>query len=191
MKNVKAFAQVGLMKKPSWLRGELVSRDENNATVIVYGNTLVLENHKVKEWERLKFVDGVCEKLTEFQDQNWDQLKDHCKNMVAKFLPEIVLNFDDQEKIVTVDDDIQIMGGVIEQESIARFFEIPVWTVTQFCTRYYGRMQPPDVDEIDLGNSRSSLGAARILVESIIRNRLDQYCEAITDDELVRSFNDY
>lgn len=191
MKNVKALVQIGLMKKPSWLRGELVSRDENQTTVIVSGNTLTLENYKVKTWEPLKFVNGVCEQLDQFQNSNWEDLKHHCKEIVSKFLPDVVLNIDEQEKTISVDDYIQIMAGVIEQESIARFFEVPTWNLTQFVTHYYGRLQPPDVDEVDLGSSRSNLGAARLLVESIMRNRLDDYCQVIADDELARSFNDY
>jgi len=194
MKNVKAFVQVGLMKKPSWLRGELVSRDQENATVIVAGNTLVLENHKVKEWKTLEWIMGDnhvsrCKELEEFQEQNWEDLKIQCEGMVSKFLPDVVLKFDENEKMISVEDHIQIMAGVVEKESIVRFFEVPAWTVTQFEERYYGRLQPPDVDEIDLGSSQSNLGAARLLVESIMRNSLDAYCQVIMDDQLAREYD--
>lgn len=191
---IKAFAQVGLMKKPSWLRGELVSRDQENATVVVAGNTLVLENHKVKEWTALEWIMGDdhtsrCKELEDFQDQNWEDLKIQCERMVSKFVPDVVLKFDEKEKTISVGDHIQIMAGVVEKESIVRFFEVPAWTITQFEERYYGRLQPPDVDEIDLGSSQSNLGTARLLVESIMRNSLDEYCQVIMDDQFAREYD--
>lgn len=171
---IKALVQIGLMKEPRWLRGTLVEQ----GIAEVNGNRLSLEPGKIMLWEPLEWVDGICPAIEDFAEDNWEGLKEYVAKGMKEFFPEENYRFDDRERIVyACDDNISIGAGLTEVKSIGRFFEVPTWTVTEYRTQYYGRMQPPDVDEVLLGESRSSIGAARILVDAIWKARNDSFWE--------------
>lgn len=171
---IKAFVQIGLMKEPRWIRGTLVEQ----GIAEVNGNRLTLEPGKIMLWEQLEWKDGVCPAVDNFAEENWEDLKEYVAKGMKEFFPEENYRFDDKEKIVyACDDNITIGADIQEIKSIARFFEVPTWTVTEYRTAYYGHLQPPDVDEISLGESRSSLGAAKILVDAIWKEKSGAFWE--------------
>lgn len=171
---IKAFVQIGLMKEPRWLRGTLVEQ----GIAEVNGNRLTLEPGKIVLWEPLEWENGTCPALEKFAEENWESLKEYVIKGMKEFFPEENYRFDDKEKIVyACDDNISIGVGVEEVKTIARLFETPSWTVTEYRTAYYGHLQPPDVDEITVGSSRSSLGAASILVDAIWKERSSAFWE--------------
>jgi hypothetical protein len=172
---VKAFVQIGLMKKPEWVKGTLVEE----GVVNVSGNRLSLEPGNIKLWETLEWKDGTCSELDSFAEENWESLKEHVSEGMKHFFPDVSLRFDDEERIVyACDDGISIGAGVTEIKTIARFKEVPVWMVNEYHTFYYGRMQPPDVDEVCVGESASSWKAARILLDAIWKMRADAFWES-------------
>lgn len=183
-KDIKALVQVGLMRKPSWLKGTLIERGSKTSTVEVSGNTVVVENYNVKEWKPLTFVDGVCEEIQQFQNSTWEEVKQVVKDALAKFFPDETVRFDEEEKIVYIGqgDDLTIGSGVTERTSIARITELPCWSVHFYKTVYYGHLQPPDVDEINCGDSTTAIGIARILIETLSRFRIEEYFESVSLD---------
>lgn len=111
MKNgeeIKAFVQVGLMKKPEWKKGTLVASNrglelqelkdlgfkvrvqhQDEYLVDVVGNKLYLDRSKIKQWKPLKFVrndyEYHCEEVNNFIEKTWEDLKIKCKNAVGHF----------------------------------------------------------------------------------------------------------
>lgn len=182
-KDIKALVQVGLMRKPNWLTGTLIERGPEKSTVLVSGNTVVVENYNVKEWKPLKFVDGVCKEIQDFQNSTWDEVKQVVKNALDNFFPDEVVRFDEDEKIIYIgtNDDLSIGSGVTERTSIVRISELPCWSLSFFKT-FYSHMQPPDVDEINCGDSTTAIGIARILIETLSRFRIEEYFENVNLD---------
>lgn len=210
MKNgdeIKAFVQIGLMKKPEWKKGKLIASNRNlelqelkdlgfkarvqhqdEYLVEVYGNRLYLEPSKVRQWKPLKFkqVDREyhCEKIDEFISKQWEDLKAKCENAVKQFFPDVTLTVNEQEKIISVDDYLTVACGVTEKQSIASFFEVPAWEIVLWVPIAATRWEPPDVEERNCGFSETTIGAARLLVDNIWRLRSEDYWQNIQDAEL-------
>lgn len=185
---IKAFVQIGLMRQPKWLKGTLVKREEKNSTVSVSGQTLTVENHNVKEFRELSYKDGLCEQLENFKNQNWEELKTVVTDAVAKFFPDQILRSDEDEKILYVgpDDDLSIGVGTVERKTIASFIEEPCWTVTLY-KMIYSYSEPPDAEEINCGDSTTTIGIARILVDTLWRFKTDEYFETLSIDRWAES----
>lgn len=182
MKKIKAFVQVGLMKKPEWIKGKLLERTDTHSVVSVAGNTLTLENRDVKEFKELAYVDGVCQQIEDFKNNNWEEMKQVVKDALAKFFPKETVREDEVEKILYIgSDDLTIGVGTVERKTIVSFIEEPCWTVSYWKT-HYSYSTPPDAEEVNCGDSTTSIGIARILVDAIWRFESDQYFETISLD---------
>jgi hypothetical protein len=174
---IKAFVQVGLMRKPRWIRGTLLEGGE----VDVAGNKLHLETGKVKLWQPLEYVDGRSPKLDSFCEESWEGLKKVVTESVERYFPGEKIRFDDDEKIIYVNDDLTVAGGVKEMETIAAFREIPVWNVTYFKGIAATRWEPEDVEEVNCGDSSTTIGAARILIDNLWKFHTEGYWESLEE----------
>lgn len=178
---IKAFCKIGLMRRPEWVVGTFVGREGDKVVVSIHNQTHSLESREVKEWKPLTFKNGVCKEAEEFQQQNWDDLKVVISRALEHFFPKTNPVFNDEEKTIHFDDDVVVGPGVIETESIVRFFERPCWTVTAYHTFSYSHLQPPDVDEINLGDSTTNIGITRILIDALWRIKSEPYWDNQTD----------
>jgi len=219
MKNgdeIKVFAQVGLMKKPRWIKGNLIACNRNleiqelknlgfkvrvnhqdEYLVDVYGNKLFLTSENVREWRPLKFGSSPefkCDKMDDFVARQWEDLKKKCQDSVAQFFPEIVLKFDDKEHTISVEDNygpyLTVAPAVCEKKSIVAFFEVPAWEVVYWVPVPATRWEPPDVDEKNCGFAETTIGAARLLVDNIWKIRSEDYWQGISDSELASEFSE-
>jgi hypothetical protein len=174
---IKAFVQVGLMRKPRWILGTLV--EEN--VVQVSGNKVCLERGKIKLWQPLEYVDGRWPKFDSFREENWKDLKKIVTESVERYFPGEHIRIDDEEKIIYVNEDLSVGPGVKEMETIAAFREIPVWTVTHFRGIAATRWEPADVEEVNCGDSSTTIGAARILVDNLWKFHTEGYWESLEE----------
>ena len=185
---IKAFVQVGLMKEPRWLQGTLLEGGEvsvygitNNLGTInvrnsgAFGTKLHLETGKVKLWQPL--VDG---KLDSFREDGWEDLKRVVADAVGKFFPHDQIRFDDEAPAIYVNH-LVVAVGVKEMETIASFREIPVWTVSYFKGIAATRWEPDDVEEVDCGDSSTTIGAARIIVDNLWEYHTEGYWESLNE----------
>lgn len=214
MKNgeeIKAFVQVGLMKKPEWKKGTLVASNrglelqelkdlgfkvrvqhQDEYLVDVVGNKLYLDRSKIKQWKPLKFVrndyEYHCEEVNNFIEKTWEDLKIKCKNAVGHFFPEVELKINEQEKVISVEDQygpaLTVACGVEEKTSIVSFFEVPAWEVVMWVPIPATRHEPEDVDERNCGYSQTTIGAAKLLVDNLWRFRSEGYWQEVSDSEL-------
>jgi hypothetical protein len=174
---IKAFVQVGLMKKPRWIRGVLLE----GGLVEVSGNRVCVEQGKVKLWQPLEFVDGRCPKLDAFCEETWEDLKKVVTESVERYFPGENLRIDENEKIIYVNEDLTVGPGVKEAETIAAFREIPVWTVSYFKGIAATRWEPEDVEEVNCGDSSTTIGAARILLDNLWKFHTEGYWESLEE----------
>lgn len=209
---VKAFVKVGLMKKHEWRKGTLVAsnrnldvqelknlgfavrvKHEDEYLVEVSGNRLILTAENVRLWEPLPFVrndknEYSCQKHEEFVANNWEKLKHHCKVGVEKFFPDVTLTIKEDEKTISVEDQygpyLTVAPSVMEKRSIVKFFEVPAWEIVLWVPTPGTRWEPPDVEEKNCGQSETTIGAARLLVDNIWRLRTEDYWQSIQDSEL-------
>lgn len=214
MKNgdqIKAFVQIGLMKKPEWVKGTLVAcnrdlglqelkdlgfkarvKHEDEYLVEIHGKNHYLEPSKVRLWEPLKFVqinhEYHCEKVDDFINSNWEGLKARCQDAVNKFFPDVKLNINEEEKVISVEDQygpyLTVACGVKEIQSIARFFEVPAWEIVLWVQIPATRWEPADVEERNCGFSQTTIGAARLLVDNIWNLRSGDYFQNLQDAEI-------
>lgn len=204
---IKALVQVGLMKNPDWLRGTVIAsnrglglqelkdagfkarvKHEDEYLVEVSGNRLVVTPDKVRLWEPLEHdADGPV--VREFAERNWLELKRHVAEAARHFLPGDDVKINEEDKTITIND-VTVAPNYTEVRSIAAFREVPCWTVSYWQDVQYSRLQPPDSDEVICGNSMSTIGAARLLIDSVLKARADGYWDAVADDEMARSFTE-
>lgn len=213
---IKAFVKVGLMREEKWTNGTLIARNhdlglqelkdlgfyprvnhQNEYLVDVAGNRLILTPDKVRLWEPLKFVkkennEYFCEKVEDFVSKQWGDLKKKCLAAVEFFFPEVKLTIQEEEKTISVEDQhgpyLTLACGVMEKQSIARFFEVPAWEVVLWVPTAGTRWEPPDVEEKNCGFAETTIGAARLLVDNLWRLRSDEYWQGLQDAELADSF---
>jgi hypothetical protein len=213
MKNgdqIKVFVQVGLMKKPRWLKGTLIAsnrnlelqelknlgfkarvKHEDEYLVEVCGNRLYLKPQDVREWRPLEFSPSPefkCERMEQFTAAQWGDLKAKCRDSVAKFFPEVILTINEEEKTISAEDQygpyLTVSPAVLERESICAFFEVPAWEIVLWQSIPATRWEPADVDEKNCGFSMTTIGAARLLVDNIWKLRTEDYWQGIQDAEL-------
>ena len=213
MKNgeqIKVFAKVGLMKKPQWIKGNLIAcnrnlglqelkdlgfkarvKHEDEYLVEIHGNRLYLKPTDVREWRPLKFgpsPEFKCEKMDEFISNNWEDLKKKCQDAVLKFFPEVTLKFDDKENTIGVEDGygpyLTVAPAVLEKQSIAAFFEVPAWEVVHWVSTAGTRWEPPGVDEVNCGFAETTIHAAELLVNKLWQYHTEDYWQGLRDSEL-------
>lgn len=212
---IKAFVKVGLMRQEKWTKGTLIASNtgiglqelkdlgfyprvehQPEYLVDVAGNRLIITPDKVRLWEPLKFVqkenhDYFCDKIEDFMSKQWTDLKQKCLSSVKQFFPEVKLTINEEEKTISVEDRhgpyLTVSCGVMEKQSIARFFEVPAWEVVLWAPTPGTRWEPPDVEEKNCGFAETTIGAARLLVDSLWRIRTDEYWQGIQDSELADS----
>lgn len=183
---VKALVQVGLMKKPEWLRATLVGE----GVVEVNGNTLCLESGKIMGWEPLKYDDnGNCQVIDDFVASTWEELKSLVTDASAHFLPGEEVKIDEHEKIITVAD-VSVQPNYAEIKTISAFREVPVWSVSYWNYIPSTRWDPPDADEVSCGHG-GPFQAARILIDTVLKFRADGYWDHLSDEKAAASLGDY
>jgi hypothetical protein len=171
---IKAFVQVGLMRKPRWLRGTLL---EGN-TVEVSGNKVCAD--KIKLWQPLEYVDGRSCKLDSFCEESWEDLKKVVTESVERYFPGEQILIDEEEKAIRVGE-LTVSGGIKEMETIAAFREIPVWTVSYFKEIAATRWEPEDVEEVNCGDSSTTIGTARIIVDNLWKFHTEGYWTSLEE----------
>jgi hypothetical protein len=171
---IKAFVQIGLMRKPRWVVGHYVGGKESKHEVFVSGQSLFLDWNQVKLWQPAEYKDGYCETLERFADENWASLKTVVTDAVNHFFPGESVEIDENERTISVMG-VSVAAGVTEIETIASFREIPCWIVSYYQTIPATYWEPPDVDEVVCGSSPNTISAARILVDGIWKFKADGY----------------
>jgi hypothetical protein len=175
MSDVKALVQIGLMKKPRWIHGKLVSRDQTQSVVDIHGENHTLENHVVKMWRKINLT-----AIENFAVKNWADLRQVVRSAAENFLPNVdKLVFDEENKIITYQD-VSIGPTSVERESIAAFIEVPAWSVSYYKHIPATFHEPEDVDEVSCGSSENNVGAARLFIDTILRLEADCYWESVS-----------
>lgn len=178
---VKALVQIGLMREPKWLEGTLLE----DGLVEVNGNRLRLEPGKIKRWRPLE---DHQERIDEFAQTQWEELKESVKAAARHFLPNDEIKFDEMERIAEIDN-VSILPSLAEITTIAEIREAPCWTAAYYVTTY-SHTEPPDCDEVICGNAFSPDQAARLLVDTVFRNRADAYWESVSDAKYAQSLEE-
>lgn len=181
---VKALVQIGLMREPKWTRGTLL---EGN-TVEIHGNRLTLERGKIKLWRPLPHGENGCPKVREFAQTQWEELKESVTLAAKHFLPDDSLRFNEEEMIAEIDG-VTLHPDLTEIETIAEFKEIPCWVASYWVTTY-SRSEPPDADEVICGFAGSPDNAARLLIDSVLKERANAYWESVSDAKYARHLED-
>lgn len=181
---VKAFVQIGLMRNPKWIKATLV--EEN--TVEVHGNLLTLERGKIKGWSPLPHDDEGCPKVREFAQTQWEELKESVLKAALHFLPDDSVKFDEEEKTVEIAG-VSLHPDLTEIETIAEFKEIPCWVASYWVTTY-SRSEPPDADEVICGHAGSPDNAARLLIDTVLKERANAYWDSVSDAKYAQYLED-
>jgi hypothetical protein len=177
---IKAFVQIGLMRKPRWVVGQYVAQEGDNHKVFVASQDLTLAWNKVKLYQPVEYKDGFCVALDDFVENNWEELKSVITDSVGHFFPGEPVSIDENEHMITVMG-ISVASGVTEVETIASFREIPSWIVSYYESIPATYWDPPDADEVVCGNSPGVVQAARILIDGIWKFKADGYWESQYD----------
>lgn len=180
---VKVFVQIGLMREPKWLIGE-ISRfhpfaDSKNIIVNVSGNRLCLTREKVRLWEPT-----TQKEIDQFSESGWERLKDAVEKGMKEFFPDEKVSYDDAEKSISVGEHLYISAGSAEIKTIVSFREVPVWVVTEYVGVPATRWEPEDVSENERGSSANPVSAAKIFVDSLWNAKAEGFWESLHYDSV-------
>ena len=165
---VKVFTQIGSMRKPRWIIGNVVEGNfpECGVLVDIHGSAYWAEGRNVKSFKKMSCVDGVWPELESFKNNNWSKLKSAISRSASHFFPNVKISYDDRDKIISTDC-VSIGGGVSEVETIASFKEIPAWDVEIYYNIPATRYEPSDVDVKNYKTEANSVRAAKAFIDAI------------------------
>lgn len=179
----KAFVQLGLWKNPRWTCCVVLENYQDDTSLIeVCGNKIIVDNNKIKKHERIEynFEKREFTELTNFMNNNWEELKLSIIDAMNKFFPDEEIKVDEDEKIIyALDNSLSISGGIFEIETISSFKEVAEWSIVGYKPLPSTRWEPEDVQEIDLGHSRNTIKATKIFIDNIFQIK----CEGYWDDK--------
>lgn len=179
---VRAFAKLGLQKKPIWTEGIYLG---NNTVEFRNGSTQVLEDSQIKILKRLEYDNCEWPALNEFASKHWEELKETIKIGMAKFFPEKEYDFDDKEHTVSCEG-FYIGPAVVEHETWDSFIEKPVWQLSVE-EGYSGSLwEPPGADIVDISYSQSDLIISRNLIDNLWKVQGDCYWENVGYDRMFK-----
>lgn len=97
---------------------------------------------------------------------------------VATFCGEVTVDEDDKVASI-MGGGITIQPGILRLRHIGGFREIPCWTVSGWKHFPATRHEPDEVDEISLGESMSSMAAAKIAIEQALKSHVSNYFDSL------------
>lgn len=177
---IKAFVQIGLMKKPRWIRAKFIEHGENSSVVEIHGAYHTVENVNVKAYDPLESQDVV----EEFANMNWDELKETVIVAKETFFPNIPdIKINDDEHTISYQD-VELSPSYHEIKTICGFKEVPCWSIGYWKTLPATRHEPEDVDFVSEGQSSNNFSAAKCFIDAIWRYQTDGFWENLFYDNL-------
>jgi hypothetical protein len=178
---VRVNAKLGKMRESKWIEGTILESDFEDDVLVETRFQKVWSSRKaVKIFKKLEYdsTNHVWPAVEKFKNKYWDDLKSCVSKALEEFFPNIKMVVDEEEKIINIDN-YSIGSGIEERETLTSFIELPVWNVS--VEAYYeGNIdEPPSSDLIDVGSSASSTGAARFLIESMMKDKIGSYFDNI------------
>ena len=183
---VRVNAKLGNMRESKWIEGTILESDFEDDVLVEtkFQKVWVPKNARtVKKYEKLEYdsTNHVWPAVEEFKNKYWNDLKSYVSKALEEFFPNVEMVVDEEEKIINIDA-FSIGSGIEERETLTSFIELPVWNVSVETYCPGNRDEPPSSDLSDIGSSASSIGAAQILIESMMKDKIGSYFESMTPD---------
>ena len=177
--SVKVFTKVGLMKNEKWIKGTILEEYDSIFVIETHGNKISVDKHLVKPVIKLqKDEAGNYPDLENFTNQNWDVLKNNILEAKNLFFPDVVISFNENEKIVECEENGLYLSVVAnEVETLGSFKETPAWELTSFESIPATRHEPEDICEKVLSVNINSVSAAKSFVDHIWQIKSQNYWE--------------
>lgn len=182
---VRVYAKLGKMREQKWIEGVVLESD--------FRDDILVQTKYQKVWSPAKYVkhykkldydveNSSWPEVDKFKNLSWNALKDFVSKSLYDFFPNNKMAVDEKEKIIIVEE-FSIQAGIQERETIVSFIELPVWNV--YVETYYSgnRHEPPSSDVVDLGSSASVIGATKILIESMMKEKIGAYFDSSASPE--------
>lgn len=175
---VRVNAKLGNMRESKWIEGTILESDFEDILVETRFQKVWSPKNKVKQYNKLEYdsINQVWPAVEEFKNKYWNDLKSYVSKALEEFFPNVEMVVDEEEKIINIDA-FSIGSGIEERETLISFIELPVWNVSVETYCPGNRDEPPSSDLSDIGSSASSIGAARILIESMMKDKTGSYFE--------------
>lgn len=183
MKNgdvVKAFVQIGCMKKPRWIVGKVVDTNfpDDGVLVSIHDNLHWVDRNKVKLYKRMAYdsKNYLWQDVVNFSNKNWESLKTQIFKARSTFFPNIDIEVDEQEKIIyAMSKTISIGAEVHEVESLDCFEEVAAWGVEIWRVIPATRHEPEDMDSTHYEVNMNTMRAAKAFINAIWQVMQDTY----------------
>lgn len=190
---VRVYAKLGNMREEKWIDGIILEsnfEDENELLVETRFQKVWVHKKDVKHLNKLDYdsENHVWPALEEFKSKYWDDLKHFVRNALETFFPETKMVVDEEEKIISVDG-FSIEAGIVERKTLVSFSEVAVWCVGAEIYDPGDRNNPPSCDLEEIGNSASVIGTVRLLIESMMKDKIGSYFDSIPCEYEDEQFN--
>jgi len=189
---VRVNAKLGKMRESKWIEGTILESDFEDDVLVETRFQKVWSSRKaVKIFKKLEYdsTNHVWPAVEEFKNKYWNDLKSSVSKALEEFFPNIKMVVDEEEKIINIDD-FSIGSEIEERETLTSFIELPVWNVSVETYCPGNRDEPPSSDLSDVGSSASSIGAANILIKSLMDEKIGSYFDNMVDENNIRLMED-
>lgn len=191
MKNgdcIKAFVQIGCMKKPRWIVGKVMDTNfpEDGVLVEIYNNFHWVDRNKVKLYKRMAYdsKNYLWQDVVNFSNKNWESLKKNIYKAKSQFFPNIDIEVDEKDHIIyAMSKTVSIGAEVHEVESLDCFEEVAAWGVQIWSEIPATQWEPPDVDSTHYEVSMNTQRAAKAFINAIWQVMQNNYWDNESYDD--------
>lgn len=125
-------------------------------------------------------------------DENFPKLYEFAKEVFAKMLPDVSLKYHTHgPNDASIEADyygITLDPCIMEVRSIGRIKEICGYSVSAWTSSAGSRWEPPDVDNVELGQYRDHYNAVRGFAEAVFGEKVRAYFDAKAEDEYAKEY---
>jgi hypothetical protein len=178
--SVRVNAKLGKMRERKWLDGTILESDFDDLLIETKFQKVWAPRNEVKQYQKLAYDSKkhIWPEVENFKNKYWNDLRSCVSEALNNFFPSLKMVIDEEEKIINIDS-WSIQAGIEERETLVAFIELPVWNVSVEAYCAGNRHEPPHSDFVELGSSASSLGAARILIKSLMDEKIGSYFDIV------------
>ena len=184
--SVRVNAKLGKMRERKWLDGTILESDFDDLLIETKFQKVWAPRNEVKQYQKLAYdsKNHIWPEVENFKNKYWNDLRSCVSEALNNFFPNLQMVVYEEEKIINIDS-WSIQAGIEERETLVAFIEIPVWNVSVEAYCAGNRHEPPHSDLVELGSSASSLGAARILIKSLMDEKIGSYFDIVMPEWFV------
>lgn len=191
---VKVFCKIGLQKKESWQLFTFLGRGPQNTGFCRYGSEQSGQIHNFPLDKIYELIQMPTEALDEFGRANIEELekliRSACQRLLREDQQPESITVDSTDSIINVLPELTVQPSIIEVKSIGAIAEVAGWSVLRWVRSTGNYDNPPDVDEVPVGEARNNIDTALIVANELFAISMNGFRDTYCDQKMAEEFKD-